>query len=288
MAQSETLQAIIRRRFSCRTYEKKPLAAQVRQQLEDALAQATRGPLGSRARFQLIAASEADRAALKGLGTYGFIKNPAGFIAGAVESSEKGLADLGYLMEKLVLDATALGLGTCWLGGTLNKSRFAQAIDLQAGESMPATVSVGYPASQPRARDVLLRQVVRSNKRLPWSVLFFDGAFDVPLGHESAGEYAGPLDMLRLGPSASNKQPWRIVRQDACWHFYVQRTPGYGQVSVGSVKMADLQRVDIGIAMCHWALTAEASNLSGAWQVGDPGLDRPDALTEYVVSWAET
>lgn len=287
MQQQQSIQMLIRRRFSCRTYEKKPVVGQVRQQLENVIVQATEGPLGSQAQFRLIAASETDRVALKGLGTYGFIKNPAGFIVGVVKSSEKDMEDFGYLMEKLILDATALDLGTCWLGGSFSKSHFARAVDLQADESMPAVASVGYAASQPRAWDALIRQVAGSNRRLSWSDLFFDGVFDVPLRREEAGGYAGPLEMVRLGPSASNGQPWRIVRQRARWHFYVQRTPGYGKAALGPVKMADLQRVDIGIAMCHWALTAETLDLSGTWQVDDPGIDLPDASTEYVVSWVE-
>ena len=44
------------------------------------------------------------------------------------------MEDFGYLMERVILYATALGLGTCWLGGTLTKSSFAEKIDLRAGE----------------------------------------------------------------------------------------------------------------------------------------------------------
>ncbi|MBN1934775.1 MAG: nitroreductase family protein [Anaerolineae bacterium] len=286
MEQNQSIQTIIKQRFSCRTYENKPIAPQARQQLEALIAQATVGPLGSKARFALIAAAETDRQALKGLGTYGFIKNPAGFIVGAVGQAANDMEDFGYLMEKLILNATALGLGTCWLGGTFARSRFARVIDLQAGESLPAVASLGYGASQPRARDVLIRRGAESNKRLPWEQLFFDGAFGTPLGREGAGKYAGPLEMVRLGPSASNKQPWRIVRQGGRWHFYLQRTPGYGKSVLGLAKMADLQRVDVGIALCHWALTAVALALPGAWQVSKPEIGRPDTLTEYAVTWA--
>ena len=38
--------------------------------------------------------------------------------------------------------------GSCWLGGTFTKSRFAQLLDLGAGEIIPSVASLGYPANQ--------------------------------------------------------------------------------------------------------------------------------------------
>ena len=46
-----------------------------------------------------------------------------------------------------------------------------------------------------------------------------------------------------------------------------------------------MQRVDMGIALCHWALTAEELGLKGQWAIQEPGIVKPDALTEYIVSW---
>jgi hypothetical protein len=53
------------------------------------------------------------------------------------------------------------------------------------------------------------------------------------------------------------------------------------------LRVADLQRVDVGIAMCHFALTADELGLRGAWAIEEPDVVRPDDLTEYVVSWVE-
>jgi len=94
--------------------------------------------------------------------------------------------------------------------------------------------------------------------------------------------------MVRLAPSASNKQPWRILRQGNAWHLYLRRTPGYGGGLVSLfLARADLQRVDMGIAICHFELTAGEIGLKGAWEVKEPAIARPDNLTEYIVSWVE-
>jgi hypothetical protein len=50
---------------------------------------------------------------------------------------------------------------------------------------------------------------------------------------------------------------------------------------------ADLQRVDLGIALSHFAFTAAEAGLEGSWVIEGPGLKVPDEGVEYVVSWAE-
>ena len=51
---------------------------------------------------------------------------------------EKNLEDFGYTMERIILFATDLGLGTCWLGGSFTKSRFAEKISANGSERVPA------------------------------------------------------------------------------------------------------------------------------------------------------
>jgi len=277
---------IVLRRFSCRTYAEKPIEQGTRERLADFASAAASGPLGARVRFVLVAATEEDRRALRGLGTYGFIKRPAGFIVGAVERSEHDMEDYGYAMERIILYATDLGLGTCWLGGTFTRSRFAKAIAASDAETIPAVTSVGYIADRQRPFDTVVRRQVGADRRLPWEQLFFGGRFGAPISREQAGPYAEPLEMVRLGPSASNKQPWRVIRKDGAWHFYLQRSPGYRR-SWGATRTADMQRIDVGIAMSHFELAADELGLRGRWQVAEPAIARPDELTEYAVSWVE-
>ena len=278
---------IIQQRFSCRTYLKKLIEDDHRKRLAGFLANLQEGPLGNRTRFELVAATSADSANLKGLGTYGFIRNPAAFIIGTTFEGDKNLEDFGYQMEKAILSATDLGLGTCWLGGTFTKSKFAQKIDLSPDEIIPAVTSVGYIAKKPRWLDGEVRRIANADRRLPWERLFFDTRLGTPLSKEQAGEYALPIEMVRLAPSASNRQPWRIVRVEETWHFYLMRTPGYLNSNTARLlKLADLQRVDMGIAMCHFELSARDAGLEGHWAVTKPDLYIPGKLTEYVVSWA--
>jgi hypothetical protein len=286
MSFSRPVTEIIRKRTSSRSYLDRPIEEEKRQLLAGYLTSTTSGPLGTRARFTLVAATEQDSKALRGLGTYGFIRGAAGFVIGAVEEGELNLEGFGYLMEKIVLFATDLDLGTCWLGWSFTRSSFAQKIAPTGGESVPAVVSVGHIPEQPTRHDRLIRRGAGSHSRLPWERIFFQGTFGAPIAREAAGAYAVPLDMVRLAPSASNKQPWRIVHDGDAWHLFLQRSPGYRQGRLKRLmQIADMQRIDMGIAMSHFELSADELGLSGRWARLDPGLEKPDERTEYTVSW---
>jgi hypothetical protein len=287
---SKPITEIVSKRFSCRTFLKEPLKEETRRRLVEFMSLITTGPFGNRARFELVAATEQDRETLRHLGTYGFIKGATGFIVGAVAEADKDLEDFGYLMESIVLFATDLGVGSCWLGGTFTKSSFAERISVGRGESLPAVIAVGMMAPTPRRVDSIIRLGIRADRRLPWRRLFFDGGFRVPLSREAAGEYAVPLEMVRLGPSASNRQPWRIIRDvtssQSGWHFYLQRSRRYGGGAIGGLLgSADLPRIDMGIALCHFELTAGELGLKGRWEVEEPQIEKPDAPTEYIATW---
>lgn len=285
-SQSNNIIQSINQRYSARHYQEKWLSEHEQSALIDHLSTLKAGPLGSNIRLQLVAASEQDAASLKGLGTYGFIRNPTGFIIGAVEESPTALEDYGYAMEAAVLYATDLGLGTCWLGGTFTQSSFAEKIQKEPGEIIPAVTAVGHVPEERKMRDAIRRRI-KADHRLDWNNLFFDKGFATPLERVDAGKFCQPLEMVRLAPSASNKQPWRIIKDGDSWHFYCQRTPGYGKGTLlfRILRLADLQRLDIGIAMCHFDLTARESGLEGCWTNVNPGLTAPDGNTFYVATW---
>ena len=286
MTFSKPVTEIMKARYSCRTYEARAIAGDTRRELSGIASSIGAGPFGTSSRFELVAATEEDRTALKGLGTYGFIKGATGFIVGAMRNAERGTEDYGYLMERIILHATDLGLGTCWLGGSFTKSSFAAKIGVRDGEAVPAVSAVGHIAGRPRALDTMIRRSARSDKRLPWQNLFYEDAFGESISKEHAGPYSVPLEMVRLGPSASNKQPWRVIKRGNSWHFYLARTKGYMQGRFRQVwPVADMQRLDMGIAMCHFELAARELGLDGRWVVEQPATGALDSLAEYTATW---
>jgi hypothetical protein len=221
-----------------------------------------------------------------GLGTYGFIKNPTAFLVGATENGPHALEDFGYLMERAVLCATDLGLGTCWLGGSFTKSSFAKKIDLSKEEILPAVVSAGYAVEGSKDTD-RIRRMAGASSRIPTEKLFFEGSFETPIPKDVAGSYEEALELTRWAPSASNRQPWRVVHNDSGWHFFLERTKGYGKGSLAYtlLRIADLQRLDIGIAMCHFEAAVREKGFGGSWLVEEPTVTKADKKVEYIATW---
>ena len=279
---------IISKRFSCRDYSLEPVDAEKQEKLRAYINNLPPAPFGSTPRFDLLAASKGDSKSLRGLGTYGFIKNPSAFILGAMPSDEReyDLEDYGYLMEMIILYATGLELGTCWLGGTFTKSRFAKKVNLAVNETIPAITAMGEYRDPDQKRRGWTSKTAGSARRLPWEKLFSNIMLNTPLIRNEAGKYATALEMVRIAPSASNKQPWRILKYKHFWRFYLRRTPGYREDIVKKVlRLCDLQRLDMGIAMCHFELTAKELGLKGNWVIEDNLDKNPATLTEYIVSW---
>lgn len=267
----------IKARHSVRTYEDRPLSVQEKEKLNTYI-RSLSNPFSVPVNFHLLETEEAVNA--KKLGTYGMIKGTKTFIGAAVPKSEFALEALGYDFEKLMLYAVSLGLGTCWLGGTFQRSEFAAAMHIQSNELFPAICPVGYPAGKKRLVESLVRMSAHSDQRKTWDSLFFKTDFCSPLTEAEAGTYAFPLSMLRLAPSASNKQPWRIVLTENALHFYEAKTPGYGNSFT-----FDIQKLDIGIAACHFHLAAMEKGLNGKFtKLPEPDITAPEH-TQYIFSW---
>jgi nitroreductase len=288
MAAELTITDVIRARSSWRSYDGRPLEPTDRVRLEEFIGANRQGPFGGRVRLELVEASEGDRAELKKLGTYGVVRGARTFLVGAIKQRPMDMEDYGYVFERAVLCATALGLGTCWLGASFNRSGFASKINLAEDEILPAVSPVGYVASRRTAVDAVTRFFARAKKRKPWEELFFDGEFGRPLSREAAGAYADVLEMVRLGPSASNRQPWRVVKEASrnVFHLFLRRTPGYN-IKLVNVPGGDLQRMDMGIAMCHFELAARELELAGRWERDKAPFIAGRGRAAYVATWLE-
>lgn len=269
----------INNRVSVRNYTSQPVESEKQKKILQLLRENSEGPFGNKTRIELIDLTELDSKEMKSLGTYGFIRGASLFIASAITKTDKALEDLGYSFENVILGITNLGLGTCWLGGTFKRTNFASKINITKNEMCPVISPVGYAKDKRTLQDRILRRMVGSDKRKPWQELFFKDNLNTPLDGDDAGQYKTALECLRLGPSASNNQPWRIIKEsNDGFHLFLKRTKSYDRFA-----SVDLQSVDMGIAMSHFEMAAGESGLEGEWKVVDHNIEAPG--TEYIASW---
>jgi len=268
---------LILQRTSRRTYRPEPLSEADSETITRNINELRTGPLGTPMKFSLISMQEASTQKLR-LGTYGFIQGAQHFIAGQIQPSGIGFLDYGFIMEKLILELTRAGLGTCWLGGTFDRGEFARAIGLKEGNVIPAITPVGYATEVRGFGDRLIRFGAGSKKRLPSEQLFHDLQPGAPLNPEKGDPLHTILESVRFAPSASNNQPWRIVRNGDLYHFHISRKPGYRK----AFSKVDMQMIDMGIAMQHFDAVARETGCRPGWKIseGEPSFEG----WEYVIS----
>lgn len=190
------------------------------------------------------------------------------YIAAKVAKVDHCEEAYGYSFEKMILYAWSLGIGTTWVGGTLDRPLFEKAAATRDNEYMMIVTPIGYPSKTQSKVDSALRESVKGDERLPASKLFYEHDFSTPLDHSEDS-----LDAVRWAPSAANRQPWRIVKDDNDYHFFLEHTIGYSS-GVGW----DVQKIDMGIAICHF-LCVKNGNL-----VFDEPEIETDEYTEYIAT----
>jgi nitroreductase len=153
----------------------------------------------------------------------------------------------GYLGEGVILEATSLGLNTCWVGGFFRRNAVLKQIDVYDDERVLAITPVGYSKEKPDRVGVSSKQY----RRKSLDSLIVSGKMSDNKWIESA------LEAARIAPSAANRQPWRFqISSDSVTVLANSRREGFG-VS---------RKLDCGIAMLHLELGALAADSKGSWE----------------------
>lgn len=262
------VQKCIRERKSVRSFDG-ALLNEDREKLS-AFLQTVENPFGQAMEFRFLDAKEhgLNSPVVVGADTY---------IAAKIRRAPFFELAYGYGFEALCLYAQSMGVGTVMIAGTFNRKAFEKAMDVGEGEVMPLATPVGYPAEKRSIREKALRKVVGADKRLAFTELFYENDFKHPLSPEQAGRFLSALEMVRLAPSAVNKQPWRAVVCGDRVHFYKKSAKSLSHDEL------DIQAVDMGIALAHFDLTLREEGANGRFFSQDPALECGDLA--YVISY---
>jgi len=161
----------------------------------------------------------------------------------------------GYTGEGIILEATALGLDTCWVGGFFRPEGVRSQIDIREGEKVFSITPVGYAPPEKTRQEKIMSGLVRSRLRKPLAKLV-GGEMPTPWMEKA-------LEAARLAPSAQNRQPWR---------FRIEKGAVVIAADTSSSMSSISKRLDCGIAMLHFELGARAAGVAGKWEI----LSSPD------------
>ncbi|HEY8365269.1 MAG TPA: nitroreductase family protein [Haloplasmataceae bacterium] len=176
------------------------------------------------------------------IGSYGKIYAPH-YLVGSCTNETNSYENIGFMLEYLVLRLTELNIGTCWIGGGIKRELLNEYLQLDNDLIPIIVIAFGYPQEM---------EVFRSNlkdfKRKPIEKIV-------------CGNYQGYSDVMnlvRLAPSAINSQPWLYDFENN------------NQVNVFRIKPSfimkpfinELNRIDIGISLCHFAIGLNEKNLA--------------------------
>jgi len=263
-----TIIETIQKRRSVRTYTGEPLRQEHVTQIKQFINQ-LEIPFGEKARIELLSIHTGE-IPIK-LGTYGFIKGACDFIVLVYEKAPFAETAAGYLFEQAVLFCTGLDLGTCWLGGSFSRSDFKKQVILKPNEKIRIVSPVGYISDKKRFFERYFQGADKNSKsRKPFGELFFDKEFNQSLSENAAGVFSTPLKMVRLAPSANNKQEWRVLHDEQAMHFYKKPYPMF-------------DAIDMGIALCHFELSCKELGIEGKYEILK---DFPhNRKLKYVISW---
>lgn len=188
-------------------------------------------------------------------GIYGLVQGAPHLLVGLVpDETEPSLLDLGYVLEQVVLEATRLGVASCWITGSYRPDQAVREVELREGEAVAAVVALGYPRTDRRARfhDEAIRRLAAAHQRRPLEALVFLDRWGQPWRPEEADPVlVEVLECARLAPSAVNRQPWRFVIRGQELHL----------------ALVDPAPIDGGIVMAHVALAAGELGQKGRWAV---------------------
>jgi hypothetical protein len=165
--------------------------------------------------------------------TYGLFSGIRSLLVMVGKKNDANLKEkIGYYGELLVLEATCLGLGTCWVGVTFNAE--SPVFGLKKEETLVCVIPIGY-VEELSFREKMIHQMVAGKSKSIPSMLVSN---------------VNPPDWLLSGIKAVQKAPSAVNKQPV--HFEYKA----GILTVFVEDDGKFSLVDLGIAKAHFEQAA--------------------------------
>ncbi len=178
--------------------------------------------------------------------TYGKLKGVRNYLIFSGPESDEHLEEkCGYFGEEIILVATAMGLGTCWVGGTFRKKKALGY--LQSGDKLVCVAAIGHTAETMSRGEALMHGTLTRRSKTAEKLSFSPA--DAP------DWFSDAMEAVRRAPSAVNRQGVFFTMDDS------------GTVTGRRTAKGPFSLVDLGIAKYHFEIGAHG----GLWTWGDNG-----------------
>lgn len=225
----------IKKRSAVRKYLQSPLSDEVLSEVQAIIC--SQKPLFPNLKYKidLVNDGQSFRHLLGGIiGSYGKVNAPH-YLVASCEVKENAYENIGYLLEYVVLKLTEMNIGTCWIGGGIKKTLFADYLKLEDDLTPIVVIAFGYPIDNHQFRNDISQF---KRKKID----------QICLGEYKP--YQEVMELVRLAPSAVNSQPWR--------YDFISKN----QIDLYRVKnnfimknfIDEMNRIDMGISLCHFEI----------------------------------
>ncbi|MBU0479926.1 MAG: nitroreductase family protein [Proteobacteria bacterium] len=199
------------------------------------------------------------------------------------EYDRRAVMDVGRTLQHVVMDATRMGIGTCWIGQGADHASIIKLLGDRfdpAQDNIICVCAIGY-ASRYIPAFIRFFNAKFSNRRYPFNALFFtDPACTKPLDTTTApfDRLGRTYEICQWAPSAYNGQTTRcaavtdnatVIRFD---FFAATMSRYYAAVAVG-------------IWTANWEMGCQAQRITGRWEFLDPTTVEAGELPRYDISW---
>lgn len=193
------------------------------------------------------------------------------------------LENSGYLGEKLVLKATDLGLGTCWIEITEDIGKVKEILKVEEDKDLIGLLAIGYPRRETKVGGMYntrgksispLTEFGYPNIDVQYSEQPVSGRVSVEdiVYLNNWGERAKVEDLehrgmaeafyhMRLAPSWGNRQPWKFIIDGDKIVLTLCKDDRVSE------KVA---RIEAGIAMLYFELIIHQIGIPGQWILEKP------------------
>ncbi|KAF0207907.1 MAG: nitroreductase family protein [Actinomycetota bacterium] len=187
------------------------------------------------------------------LGSYGGVSNAPSALAFIGRAGEAGVdAAIGYTGEAAVLEASRLGLATCWIGGLFDPAQGTRLAGARSGERLFAVSPLGHAVDRISMKERVVFGLGRPKRRKDVAE-FAPGSDEWPTWARAAAA------AVQVAPSAMHRQPWKLRLEEGALVI--------GCEGLKTPKVS--RRLDCGIAMLHAELGALGEGVEGDWELLD-------------------